>query len=125
MEAVEEWKQLHESFSTGFSSLTRASEKERTLKRFLPKMGVVPISGSKLHHQYEFFYLLFFEDLEDYKLNLAKIEEEEESKFESLERECDHTFKMAYEMFLAAAQDEQANSHMDGHLKDFVMAIRR
>ncbi|KAI6701399.1 hypothetical protein NL676_015723 [Syzygium grande] len=39
-------------------------------------MDVAPIASSELHRQHEFFSFLFLEDLEAYKLNPVKIEEE-------------------------------------------------
>ncbi|KAI6700071.1 hypothetical protein NL676_014395 [Syzygium grande] len=61
----------------------------------------------------------------DFNVYLQGLLSSPAAKLESLEKECDHTFVMPCEMFPAAAQGEQKNSHMDGHLKDFVMAIKR
>ncbi|KAL3723934.1 hypothetical protein ACJRO7_036013 [Eucalyptus globulus] len=49
----------------------------------------------------------------------------QEVKIEALEKERDHLFEKAYEMHPLVAQNEQANSHMKGHAKDLLMAIKR
>ncbi|KAI6689332.1 hypothetical protein NL676_026160 [Syzygium grande] len=61
----------------------------------------------------------------DFNVYLRGLLSSQEAKLTSLEKERDCTFDMTCEMFLAAAQGEQENSHMDSHLKDFVTAIWR
>ncbi|KAI6669666.1 hypothetical protein NL676_004551 [Syzygium grande] len=61
----------------------------------------------------------------DFNVYLQGLLSSQEAKLEGLEKERDRTFDMVCEMFSAAAQGEQENSHMDSHLKDFMMAIRK
>ncbi|KAL3719908.1 hypothetical protein ACJRO7_004831 [Eucalyptus globulus] len=49
----------------------------------------------------------------------------QEVKVDTLEKEQDHFFEKAYKLHPSIAQSEQANSHMEEHAKDFLMAIKR